>query len=61
MNRKIQESQNIYVEHKDCEENNETKEYGDAITLKKKKAQEYVTPFLPEYLYESFDTVLPYI
>ena len=52
MNQKIQESQNIYVEHKDCEEKNET---GDAITLKKKEAQEYVTPFLPEYLCESFD------
>jgi len=47
MNQKIQESQNI-VEHKHSEENNET---GDA----KKEAQEYVTPFLPEYLCESFD------
>lgn len=40
MNQKIQESQNVYVEHKDCEENNETKEYGDAILLKKKEAHD---------------------
>jgi len=55
MNRKIQESQNIYVEHKDCQESNETKEYCDGITLKKKEVQEYVTPFLPDDLCESFD------
>jgi len=54
MNKKIQESKNI-VEHKHSEENNETKEYGDAITLKKKEAHEYVTPFLPDELCESFD------
>ena len=39
MNQKIQESQNI-VEPKHSEENNETKEYGDAILLKKKEAHD---------------------
>ena len=51
----MQESLNIYVEHKDCQESNETKEYCDGITLKKKEVQEYVTPFLPDDLCESFD------